>query len=100
MRSITVDILPQKKRKKSHSQWWRRRYVWLPAVTLLAIAVLFGVIAAWRVPPMIAAAKSVSQQVDVLKVAAKAQDMAALDAGLPELQTRLNTLQSQVAWLA
>lgn len=97
MRSITVDILPQKKHTV-RGRWWRRRWVWVPLLCLLVATVALGGIAYWRLMPMAASAKLVMQQVDSLKEAGKRQDMAALQQGLPELQSRLDTLQAQVEW--
>ncbi len=72
--------------------------VWVPCAVVLGFILVIGLLAWWRIAPMVGSAKAVMQQVEVLKAAAKEQDMAKLSAGLPELQTRLDTLQGQVEW--
>jgi hypothetical protein len=97
MRNITVDIMPKKKVKHA-LRWWQQRYVWLPLLSLLLLLTVLGGLVYWRMQPMIASATSVMDQVNGLKSAAKAQDLKALDTGLPELQRRLDVLDNQIKW--
>lgn len=99
MRSITVDILPQKKakhRRRWYKSWWVRTPV---LIIVILIAIMAG-IGYWKVMPMVDSSKEVMAEVAVLKQAAKDQNLTTIKTSLPILQDKLDTLDTQVEWFA